>query len=73
MIALLMIALVASVVIYLVAYKLHRKWRFLAAGVTFAVLGMLPLAYILIVGDQMPDDARLVTEEELKRAAESAP
>jgi len=73
MILLLSVALAASVVLYRAAYKLSPGRRLLAAGVTFALLGIAPIVYVVFVGDQSPGDARLVTQEELQRAAQPKP
>lgn len=56
MILLLSVALAASVVLYLATYKLSQGRRLLAVGVTFALLGMAPIAYVVFVGDQPPAD-----------------
>lgn len=72
MIALLTFAVVVSVVAYRANFRLPRKLRTLAAVASFIRFGTAPPAYILVGGDQMPQDARLVTDKELKHAAETA-
>lgn len=77
MISLFVISLAIGVVSCVAAYSLmHRqsvKLRVVAAAAIFIVLAFFPIAYVIAIGDQMPDDARLVTKEELERAAQPTP
>lgn len=70
---LLTLAFVIGIATYFATYKLSLRWRVISATAVFVMLGVVPLILILIVGDQVPPDARLVTQEELNRAAKSAP
>ena len=73
MITLLMFAALISVAAYFATFKLSSRWRLVTAASTFFLAGIFPLAYVLIIGDQPPPGSRPVTQEELERAADSAP
>ena len=63
----------ASIAVYSLMHRQSVKKRVVAAAAIFIVLAFFPIAYVIAIGDQMPEDARLVTKEELERAAQSKP
>ena len=67
------IGLAASIAVYLLMHRQSARRRVVAAAAIFIVLTFFPIAYIISIGDPMPEDARLVTKEELERAAQSKP
>ena len=68
MILILAISVVAAALAYVMASRLQFGYRAIIAGVIFIALNA-PNIMVLIVGDQPPKDARVVTKEELKNAA----
>ena len=68
MILILVVSVVAAALAYIMASRLPFGYRAIIAGVIFIALNT-PNIMVLIVGDQAPEDARVVTKEELKNAA----
>ena len=73
MVLILVVAVIASFITYVVAAHLFPKQKYSLSIAAFLVLGVAPLAYIVYVGDQPPEDAVTVTQEELRQAAGSVP
>jgi len=73
MIGIAIFGLILAGVIYFATYKLSIKIRILASVVVFTLVVGVPIGVFVIVGDKAPEGSRVVKQEELKRAAESAP
>lgn len=73
MFILLAVAIALGIATYFATFKVSHKWRAVTAAGVFVLLGVVPLIYVLAVGDQIPSDARLVTQEELQSGAKRAP
>ena len=67
------IGVAASLAVYSIMHRHTIKRRVVAAAAIFLVLTFFPIALIIVMGDQMPEDAQLVTKEDLERAAERKP
>ena len=73
MVLILVVAAIASAMTYVIAARLLPKHKLALSIAAFVALGVAPLAYIVYVGDQPPEDAVTVTQEELRQAAGSVP
>lgn len=69
MLALLGLAVILAAATYLSLRRLTTYKRLVLAAVAFAITFVLPLCYILVIGDQAPPGSKVVTPGETSPGA----
>ena len=70
MIVMFVVSVVVAVLAYRMASRLAFGYRIIIATIIFIALNA-PNIIVIITGDQAPEDARIITQEELKNSADS--
>ena len=70
MIVIFVVSAVVAALAYRMASQLEFGYRIVIAAVIFIALNA-PNIMVIITGDQAPEDARIITHEELKNAVDS--